>query len=86
MGRGTSAIYQFDLEGKIFAVFTDYILAGEWNKMPKESIRSAVRRKTCVKKKFYFSQSEEFSIPNKKKQHNPLFYKKIKLNEKEDGN
>lgn len=75
MGRTTSVIYQFDLSGKIFAVFPDYVLAGEWNKMPKESIRSAVRRRACVGKKFYFSQEEKFVIPQKKKQHNPLFYK-----------
>lgn len=78
MGRTTSAIYQFDLLGKLFAVFEDYVLAGDWNNMPKESIRSAVRRKACVAKKYYFSQDENFAIPQKKKQHNPLFYKQRK--------
>ena len=74
MGRTTSSIFQFDLEGKILAVFTDYVLAREYNNMPKESIRSAVRRKTCVNKKFYFGKDEIFVIPQKKKQRNPLFY------------
>ena len=79
MGRATSTIYQYDLSGKLFAVFPDYILAEKFNKISKESIRSAVRRKTCVGKMFYFSQDENFVIPKKKKQHNPLFCKPRKF-------
>ena len=74
MGRIAKIIYVFNIKGELIDTDTVTKLAKNY-KLSNTVIKSAIRRESIVSAKYYFSKKEDFEIPIKKNNHNPLFYK-----------
>ena len=66
-------VYQFDLEGKLINEFDSGYEA--MKKLKITSISHSIKRKSCVRLKYYFSYDINFKVTRGVNSHNPLYSK-----------
>jgi hypothetical protein len=74
-GPKQKKIYQFNLEGKLLFEYNNKKEVAELNESLQATIKSAIKRKTCFKRRYYFSYEAVFNVPMMKHNFNPLLSK-----------